>query len=131
MFEEYSYLVQGVCKILISHLKRLRFYEFKSKNKVKKLKLSLFRLILTKKSVMEHQIVLMLDMKLFSKFWCSFYALENVFIQLLSLSVAPESQTTNLGTFFVSHMYKFSLNFDRKVLETFEGCKITATSTFI
>ena len=34
--------------------------------------------------------------------------------------IASQSQTTNLGTFFVSHIYRFFLNFDRKVLETFE-----------
>ena len=35
-----SYLVQGVCKILVSYLKRLRFYNFKSQ----KLRLSFTRL---------------------------------------------------------------------------------------
>ena len=120
LLEVYSYLVQGVCKILIPYQKRLRFYKFKSKNKGKILKVSFFRLILTKKSVREHRIVLMLDMKLFSELWRIFCCPRKCVNSFFFRSIAPQSQTTNLGTFFVSHIYRIFLTFDRKVLETFE-----------
>ena len=62
----------------------------------------LFGIVLTKKIVKEHKIVLMLDMQLFTESWRNFDALKSVFIQLESRSFGRQSQ-----------------NFDRNVLETF------------
>ena len=84
------------------------------------MKVSFLRLILTKKSVREHRIVLMLDMKLFSELWRIFCCPRKCVNSFFFRSIAPQSQTTNLGTFFVSHIYRIFLTFDRKVLETFE-----------
>ena len=105
------HLVQGVCKILISYLKRLRFYKFKYKNKGKILKVSFFRPILTKKSVREHRIVLMLDMKLFSELWRIFCCPRKCVNSFLFRSIAPQSQTTNSGPFFCFSYLQNFLNF--------------------
>ena len=59
-----------MCKSLISYLKRLRFYTFKTKKVV----ILLFKFVLTKRSVNmnRHRIVLLLDMKFLSEFWRNF-----------------------------------------------------------
>ena len=71
----------------------------------------LFGIVLTKKSVKEHMIVLRLDMKCSLNPGAVFDALTSMFIQLESLSYGPHSQKTNLGIFFVFQIYRFFKKF--------------------
>ena len=68
---------------------------------------------MTKQYRKEHRIVFMFDMTLFSEFCAQKCAqsTEKFFF-------VPQSYKTNLGIFFVFHIYRFFYNFDRNVLET-------------